>query len=122
LPRSIVVSVFPESAKCRAIGKIVAPFRRDWAHVPVSGDDARTLLGSGSSLLVDIERDPFSAKRDSFSKSVLNVIPRARQDDRYFVISPTVCPLDLVRDHRGNWGIVPYSPTFTPSPRDRRCV
>ena len=98
------MSIFPGRPHCDAVEHIVAPFGGAWTHLAVSGDDARGLLRAGLDLLADIERKPSTADRDPFSKAVLKAIPKASMDDRFLVISPTVCPLDLARDHIGNWG------------------
>lgn len=103
--RNLVVSIFPRRAHCDAIEHTVASLGGVfWTHLSVSGDDARRLLDTGRSLLASIERDPFAVDRSVFSEAVLNCVPAVRDDDRFLVISPVICPLDLVRDDAGDWG------------------
>lgn len=119
-PRNVVVSVFPERSHCSAVEGIVARYGPRWSHLPVSGDAAQRLLVSGNELLESIERNPSTPNRQSFSRAVLDAIPAANADDRYLVISPAVCPVDLVRDRRGNWGdraIFSHYHTAKPSAR-----
>ena len=102
--QSLIVSIFPERAQSDLVDELVAPFGDDWTHLAVSGDDARRLLGAGMSLLSSIQRDPSAVKRDSFSEAVLDTVPIPAGDDRFLVISPMTCPLDLVYDGTGDWG------------------
>ena len=104
LHRNHVVSIFPEHSQCDVIDGIVAPFANVWNHLPVSGDAARRMLTSGASLLKSIERYPSFIDRDPFSRNVLKSVPIPGDDDRFLVISPKTCPLDLVHDDAGDWG------------------
>ncbi|MCX6031569.1 MAG: hypothetical protein NT169_19995 [Chloroflexi bacterium] len=102
--RNLIVSIFPERVHCDAVGNLVKPFGGIWTHLAISGDDAHRLLDTGKSLLTSIERDPSAIDRDMFSRAVLNSVPAPGDNDRFLIISPTTCPLDLVRDDTGNWG------------------
>jgi hypothetical protein len=102
--QNFVVSIFPERATCDAVEHMVASFGAGWTPMTVSGNEARGLLGEARALLAAIERDPSTADRGPFSKAAVKAIPDVGKADRFFVISPTVCPLELVRDHGRNWG------------------
>lgn len=103
-PQNFVLSIFPERSTGNAVEHLVASFGGGWSPLSVSGNEARNLLAAGRTLLAAIERDPRTADRGPFSKAVLKALPDAGKDDRFFVISPTVCPLELVRDDGRNWG------------------
>ena len=102
--KNIVISIFPERATGEAVGRMVGSFGREWSHLAVSSDQADRVLGAGRALLDTIERQPGAADPRPFSRAILKAIPAAGNNDRYFVMSPTVCPLELVRDARGYWG------------------
>ena len=102
--QNFVVSIFPERAIGAAVERMVASFGSDWIPLTVCGNEARGVLGASRALLAAIERNPSTADRGPFSKAVIKAIPDAGKDDRFFVISPTVCPLELVRDDGRNWG------------------
>ena len=104
LHRNLIVSIFPEHAQCDVVDEIVAPFANAWTHLPVSGNAARRLLDTGRSLLKSIERYPSTVDRVPFSRAVLKSVPIPGCDDRFLVISPKTCPLDLVHDDAGDWG------------------
>jgi len=102
--RNLIVSIFPERAQSDVVDELVAPFGDVWTHLPVSGDDANRLLFAGMSLLGSIQRAPSDVDRDSFSRAALDSIPNPANDDRFLIISPMTCPLDLVYDDTGDWG------------------
>jgi len=102
--QNYVVSVFAEPIQSEQLSTALMPFQDTWTHLPISGPSALEFLHAGTSLLRAIELDPRSADRSIFSAAALRLIPVPSPNDRFLVVSPTACPLDLVHDEIGNWG------------------